>query len=282
MFVFQALRSFISLSDHTSYYPDQKVISNLQKRVEERIFNKYPNDFPRYNNHTQPDIRLNENNRPYFLEVIHNLLNEGVIMWGNASDRDTTTYPYFSITSYGKKVLEAGEIIPHDPDNYLTHLKKTIPNLDPLVLMYIEESVQCFLRNNQIASSVMLGVAAEAVFYQLFEWMKNNATNPTFIKKIERVEKQLSTKNKQDIIFTEIKQYKDKLDPTISENIETNLDGIGNFIRLQRNDSGHPTGTRKSRDEVFVNLRLFVPYCKQVYDLIDWLDEQLKNNVMIF
>ena len=128
----------------------------------------------------------------------------------------------------------------------------------------------------------MLGVAAEAILYQLFEWMKNNATNPTFIKKIVRVEKLLSTKSKQDIIFAEIKQYKNKLDPTISENIETNLDGIGNFIRLQRNDSGHPTRTRKNRDEIFVNLRLFVPYCKQVYDFIDWLEEQLKNNVMIF
>ena len=51
-----------------------------------------------------------------------------------------------------------------------------------------------FLRNNQTASSVMLGVAAEAILYQLFEWMKNNATNPTFIKKIVRVEKLLSTK----------------------------------------------------------------------------------------
>ena len=50
--------------------------------------------------------------------------------------------------------------------------------------MYIEESVQCFFENDQTASSVMLGVAAEAILYQLFEWMKNNATNPTFIKKI--------------------------------------------------------------------------------------------------
>ena len=36
------------------------------------------------------------------------------------------------------------------------------------------------------------------------------------------------------------------LDSSIRGNIETNLDGIGNFMRLQRNDSGHPTGTKKS------------------------------------
>jgi len=275
-FVFEALRYFNSQPDYTTNYPDIKEIGNLQSKIEDLIFSKHSTSF------AARDKRMNENNRRYFLEAIHNLLNEGVIMWGNAFDSDTKTHPYFSITSYGQKVLQHNKIIPHDPDNYLADLNRTIPKLDKLVLMYIEESIQCFLRNNQIASSVMLGVAAEAVFYQLFEWMKKNATNPNFIRKIQLVENKISIKNKQDVIFSEIKQNKGKLEPSISENIEKNLDGIGTFIRLQRNDSGHPTGTRKTRDEMFVNLRLFIPYCKQVYDLIIWLDKQHKKNVRIF
>ena len=147
---------------------------------------------------------------------------------------------------------------------------------DPIILLYIEESVQCFL-------SVMLGVAAEAVFYQLFEWMKKNATNPTFKSRIERAEKQVNSfKNKQDVIFNEIKQHKGLLDTSLTGNIETNLDGIGTFMRLQRNDSGHPTGIKKSRDEMFVNLRLFVPYCRQIYDLLDWFEQKRMNNTFIF
>ena len=214
---------------------------------------------------------------------MHYLYIEGVIIWGNAFDQDTNAYPNFSITSYGEKVLDANDIIPHDPDNYLAELRKAIPGLDPLVLLYIEESVQCFLKNNQIASSVMLGVAAEAVFNQLFEWVKKNATNPSFKNRIERAEKQTTSfKNKQDVIFTEIKQHKGDLDSSIRGNIDTNLDGIGNFMRLQRNDSGHPTGTKKFRDEMFVNLRLFVPYCKQLYDLLDWLEQKYANGTKIF
>jgi hypothetical protein len=92
---------------------------------------------------------------------------------------------------------------------------------------------------------------------------------------------------------TEYKKLKDRqlvskisskgdLDSSIRGNIETNLDGIGNFMRLQRNDSGHPTGTKKSRDEMFVNLRLFVPYCKQIYDLLDWLQQKYANGTKIF
>jgi hypothetical protein len=113
--------------------------------------------------------------------------------------------------------------------------------------------------------------------------MKRNTTNPSFKNRMERAEKQITSfKNKQDVIFAEIKQHKGKLDSSLSGNIETNLDGIGTFMRLQRNDSGHPTGTKKSRDEMFVNLRLFVPYCKQIYDLIDWLDQKHKSGAMIF
>jgi hypothetical protein len=92
---------------------------------------------------------------------------------------------------------------------------------------------------------------------------------------------------------TEYKKLKDRqlvskisskgdLDSSIRGNIETNLDGIGNFMRLQRNDSGHPTGTKKSRDEMFVNLRLFVPYCKQICDLLDWLQQKCANGTKIF
>ena len=171
-----------------------------------------------------------------FLKQYSYLYIEGVIIWGNAFDRDTNAFPNFSITSYGEKVLDANEIIPHDPDNYLAELKNTIPSIDPIVLLYIEESVQCFLKNNQIASSVMLGVAAEVVFYQLFEWMKRNTTNPSFKNRMERAEKQITSfKNKQDVIFAEIKQHKGKLDSSLCGNIETNLDGIGTFMRLQRN-----------------------------------------------
>ena len=53
-------------------------------------------------------------------------------------------------------------------------------------------------------------------------------------------------------------------------------------MRLQRNDSGHPTGTKKSRDEMFVNLRLFVSYCKQICDLLDWLQQKYANGTKIF
>lgn len=79
--VFQGLRYFNSQSDNTNNYPDLKKVNNLKTMIEKMIFQKYPNDFERYTN-ANVDSRMNENNRNGFLEVIHSLYVEGVIMWG--------------------------------------------------------------------------------------------------------------------------------------------------------------------------------------------------------
>jgi hypothetical protein len=67
---------------------------------------------------------MNKEDEEKFREVVHNLLIEGVLMWGKNIDPYECTAPYLSITTYGRKVLEAGEIIPHDPDGYIAHFKK--------------------------------------------------------------------------------------------------------------------------------------------------------------
>jgi len=80
-FALQGLRYFNSQSDHTTNYPDLIKIPNLKTKVENMIFQKYSNDFEKYAN-SNVDDRMNENNRNNFLEVVHGLYVEGVIMWG--------------------------------------------------------------------------------------------------------------------------------------------------------------------------------------------------------
>ena len=65
-YVFQALRYFKSQSNNTSNYPDLKKIDNLQRWIEEMIFRSHSADFVSYG-HSEPDKRMNENNRHQFL-----------------------------------------------------------------------------------------------------------------------------------------------------------------------------------------------------------------------
>ncbi|MBI5226392.1 hypothetical protein HY994_04095, partial [Candidatus Micrarchaeota archaeon] len=77
---------------------------------------------------------------------------------------------------------------------------------------------------------------------------------------------------KIDYLRKELYELRDskKLPKTLADDLETQFDGISNLIRTSRNDVGHPSGKKIDRMQAYANLRLFVPYCKRVYALIDF------------
>ncbi len=204
-------------------------------------------------------------------EVISNLIAEGVLMWG--LNRHNPDPPFLAITEYGHQVLEQEELIPHDPNGFLTKFKTDIPNADDLILKYLTESLQTYRTNNLLASSVMLGVSSEAAFNNLFVKLKGTLTNPDKQKKFEKLDKTISIKEKFDGTMKEVDLIKPLLPGKLKEDIKSHIDGIFELIRNQRNDSGHPTGKDVSRDDLFINLRLFITFCQDIYKLIDWIDE---------
>jgi hypothetical protein len=70
----------------------------------------------------------------------------------------------------------------------------------------------------------------------------------------------------------EINSKRIPLTSEIKEDLETNFLGIIAIIRNFRNESGHPTGNIISREQCCVNLNLFIPYCKKMYQLMDFFN----------
>jgi hypothetical protein len=109
----------------------------------------------------------NNNRQPHVLafhviEVFWQLLIEGIVAPGmNSSNQNL---PWFHLTEYGKKVLkdEAGH--PHDEAGYLARVRTRVPQPDQTVLAYLSEALTAFRRGTPVASTVMLGIAAERVF----------------------------------------------------------------------------------------------------------------------
>ena len=56
----------------------------------------------------------------------------------------------------------------------------------------------------------------------------------------------------------------------IREDLDTHFAGILSVIRTFRNDSGHPSGKILEREQTYVLLQMFVPYCKKLYQLMDF------------
>src|ERR1039457_6134611 len=97
--------------------------------------------------------------------VVWELILEGVYTPGLGMQQPNL--PFLRVTEYGRKCFEAGELTAHDPDDYLRRLKTACPSIDDTTLLYTEEALDTFRVGKHLASTVMIGVAAESMLFRL-------------------------------------------------------------------------------------------------------------------
>jgi hypothetical protein len=197
-------------------------------------------------------------------EVFWDLFRQGIIVLGSANVNDA--FPFFRVSSYGKRFLEQNQnpYFFHDISSYERIIRENIPDIDEVTLLYLKEAMQAFTSGCMLSSSVMLGVAAEHSFEKLLEIIEGNPRYETVYRSAisERFILRKLNKFKQ-ILDQHIGEY----DPEIREDLDTNFSGIIAIIRNFRNESGHPSGKIISREQCYILLQLFIPYCKKIYQL---------------
>ena len=57
----------------------------------------------------------------------------------------------------------------------------------------------------------------------------------------------------------------------IKESLDLDLSAIFGMLRIHRNEAGHPTGKRLSREQAYANLTIFPHYIKHLHSLTNWL-----------
>ena len=215
---------------------------------------------------------LPDKNVEYILDLMNLLLQQGIIRWGlNKSNLDP---PFMSVTDYGRKVLEMDEVTPYDPDGYLDNIKSKI-TLDEITELYLNECIQTFQRGNYLSSAVMLGVAAESIFNQVYDHFIDSLESKKIKDEFEKLRGSAHTKRRIDLVTDTIKITAKKDFPKeIVDNFDSKTNPILNLIRRLRNDVGHPSGITIERMEMFTNMMLFKVYCEESYQIIEFL----KNN----
>ncbi|MGH9783926.1 MAG: hypothetical protein ACRD88_07040 [Terriglobia bacterium] len=193
-------------------------------------------------------------------EVCWELIIQGVIAPG--LDSMNPNLPFFHVTRYGKKVIAEEKYIPHDPGEYLQSLSQSIPSPDPTVMTYLTESLNCFTRGAMLAANLLLGIAAERAFLMVCESLEPALRNPQEKKALQKLLTQNPMKPKLDWVRQKMESIQNQKPRPLPEDVDLMLNGIYNFIRLQRNDLGHPKDQppNVSREQVFVSLRLFASY----------------------
>ncbi|NVM55473.1 MAG: hypothetical protein HWN66_17330 [Candidatus Helarchaeota archaeon] len=122
----------------------------------------------------------------------------------------------------------------------------------------------------------MLGIASERIFLNLCNVLLNALSDPKEKTDFQKICDSISMINKLVWFQSKIESIMNKDKKALPKNTKTALSGIFDFIRMQRNDIGHPQDDLyiPTRDDVFVNLRLFPKYCETA----NAVEEYLKTN----
>ncbi|HUY89557.1 MAG TPA: hypothetical protein VMV10_12555 [Pirellulales bacterium] len=202
--------------------------------------------------------------RETFRELFWDLFREGIITLGlNDSNRN---FPHFSISRLGHRIIaQSNPYFFHDVSSYEKIIRENVPQIDPATLTYLKESMQAFKAGCVLASTIILGVAAEHTFMLVARAAEQNAAYGAFF---ERVEKKQWIAGKLEE-FKKAMEHKmgPYIDVETSDGMEAMFNNVQEVLRDFRNKCGHPTGKILSRDMAFVLLQLFIPYSKKAYEL---------------
>ncbi len=170
------------------------------------------------------------------------------------------------ITPAGQALLSDEEFNPDDASGYVARLVERIPQITPLVRRYVTEAVQAYNHGLLFASSVMLGVASEAVFLETAAAFQAtligdeakrlgeilDSKKVAYVKKLDEFQKRLAVRKPQ-------------LPPELADALDLTLVGVMDLLRTYRNDAGHPKEVSIEREDCFTNLRVAARYLERMY-----------------
>lgn len=197
----------------------------------------------------------------FLLDAFWALVVEGVIAPG--SEKGDPNTALFHVTEHGRRILAEPDYQPHDPVAYLQQLGATVSPPDPTVLAYLQESLHCYSRGLVVASTMMLGIAAERVFQLVCDSLVAALKDPGEQAAFQKILDRNPMKPKLDWVSDKLRQIQNpKRPPDLPEDMDIKIPGIFNLIRCQRNDVGHPRPSPPSvtRDDAYGYLRLFPSY----------------------
>jgi len=252
----------LSQSDITQYLT---VCSNVASLAVQKQLVQNPSNGLTYHVHELSSIDQDK-----IREIIWDLIIERVITIGGNSSNPN--WPWLSLTEYGRHVVNSSNPTPHDPSGYLSRINQEIPNIDPIILRYLEESLRTYNINALLSSTITLGCASEKALLILIDSFASAIQDQHRKTKFIADTEGRFIKRQFEVFTKNYSGIEGNLPGDLTDGVNTVLLGIFEMIRNNRNDVGHPTGISISREQVYANLQVFMPYCKKVYSLKSYFE----------
>jgi hypothetical protein len=206
-------------------------------------------------------------------EIFHELYRNGVVDFeasGSVVDYNNIYSPRLRVTNYGQEVLKEEGLPVYDPDGYIRVIKEEVPDIDPIILEYLKESITTFNRGCPMSAVISLGIASEKMVLLLYEAL-GNALGDSERKELDNVRNNIFSKHKKMEELLEKK--KKKMPEDIKNNYDVYLNAMFHLMRIHRNELGHPTGASVEKSVIQVFLKSFGIYLKWLYQLKEFLDK---------
>lgn len=195
-------------------------------------------------------------------EALWGLVGEGLVYLDTAGQGSSTDNWQWCLSADGKRIAQGGTWEPRDPDGYLTRIRREIPDLDELVELYLTEALRSFNGWCYLATSVMLGVAAERAFLVMAATYAASgiAGAPAMAKELAR------PRSNYFALWTEFRKRIEPIRQDLPNGLADalTLDAIADLIRLTRNEVGHPTGRQIDEDTARVHLTVAPMYLRKM------------------
>lgn len=198
-------------------------------------------------------------------EALWGLVGDGLVYLDTAGQGSGTDNWQWYLSAVGKRVAMGGTWEPRDPDGYLNRIHREIPDLDELVELYLTEALQSFDGRCYLATSVMLGVAAERAFLVMAQ-----SYAASRMAGAEAMAKELSKpRSNYFALWTEFRKRIEPIRQRLPDGLADalTLDAIADLIRLTRNEVGHPTGRQIDEDTARVHLTIAPMYLRKMHQL---------------
>lgn len=214
------------------------------------------------------------------------MVQEGIIIpghrkWGRFEQNNGAFngFPYFSITDYGRQVLNnnlRNGTDPADAAEYLDKLKKRAPVANNTVLRYVGESVSTFNLQKYLASAVLLGVAAEELLEQMYKALGAHlgAGGAAYLQKLQS---KRWASQRLEYARQRLQKHLSEFPTEFQGRVDQYLDMLAQIIKTSRDDVGHARPLRVDREIAAMNLVSFPVLADIINEVLAGLSKPCPN-----
>ncbi|GAH56760.1 unnamed protein product, partial [marine sediment metagenome] len=215
---------------------------------------------------------LNRADKTIIVEIIWDLIMERVLTPGN--EQSDASFPFVSLTTFGETYARDPSAQYYDADRYVAFLEQLAPDLNPIILQYAQEGINCYRRLLLFASAVMFGAAAEITVLSLLEAIRDATNNAEAKLKLTNMLEGAKLPTIFETITKTLEQLtkNDTIPYSIHQGCNEHLLSLFEMIRVQRNDAVHPKAGEVNRDKVFLTMQTLPTGISCVYKLIGWFN----------